>query len=87
MSTLLSILLVLVVVFVVSSIAGLFLAFRDIRKNKNTDNTFRKSRKEIINECFPRDNTADLMGSINNLSDSDKEVFRSELLKKFDSMK
>lgn len=87
MNVLLSILFILVAVFIVSSLVGLLQARRDIRKNKNEDNKFRKSRKDIINEKLnadtDSDSGADVLSRIANLSPQEQELFKSELLKKF----
>ena len=87
MAVLSSIVSVLVFVFLVSAVVGLFLAVRDIRKNKNTDCSFRKSRKERIKETLSDDSDNSVLDSINNLTPDQQELFRSELLKKFDSFK
>lgn len=87
MNVFLSILFILVAVFIVSSLVGLLQARRDIRKNKNEDNKFRKSRKDVINEKLnvdtDSDSGADVLSRIANLSPQEQELFKSELLKKF----
>lgn len=76
------ILSVLAVIFVISSLLGLFLSWRDIKKNKNHDCKFRSSRKsKIKNNNLLRDNLS-AVDTYNRLSPADQEKFKSELLKK-----
>ncbi len=85
-----TILSVLAIAFAISSLVGLFLAFRDIRKNKNSDCSFRKTRKERIKESSSDfSNTPDLsvLSQLADLSDDEKELFKSELEKRFNEVK
>lgn len=81
-SVILLVVSVLAVIFVLASILGLFLAWRDIKKNKNLDCKFRSSRKsKIKNNNLLRDNLS-AVDTYNRLSPADQEKFKSELLKK-----
>ena len=87
MSVLATIISVLALVFLFSSAVGLFLAVRDIRKNKNGDNSFRKTRKARIKESLADDTDNNVLDRVNNLSPDEQELFRAELLKKFNTFK
>jgi len=87
MSVLATIISVLTLVFLFSSAVGLFLAVRDIRKNKNGDNSFRKTRKARIKESLADDTDNNVLDRVNNLSPDEQELFRAELLKKFNTFK
>lgn len=87
MSVFATVISVFTLVFLFSSAVGLFLAVRDIRKNKNGDNSFRKSRKERIKETLSDDNSGALFDTINNLSPAEQEQFRAALREKFNSLR
>ena len=87
MSVLATIISVLTLVFLFSSAVGLFLSVRDIRKNKNGDNSFRKTRKARIKESLADDTDNNVLDRVNNLSPDEQELFRAELLKKFNTFK
>ena len=74
------------VIFLVCSVVGIFRARSDIKKHKNDDCNFRKTRKEVIAEKCNADtdsaDCSDVLRSINNLSDEDKEEFKRQLLAK-----
>lgn len=79
-----TILSVLAIAFAISSLVGLFLAFRDIRKNKNSDCSFRKTRKERIKESSSDfSNTPDLsvLSQLADLSTMRKSFLKVSLKK------
>lgn len=86
MSILSTTLSVLVITFIICALVGVFQAKRDIRKNKNEDNKFRKSRKEIIKERqnpdFNISNSRDILSAVSGLSDEQRAEFQRQLLAK-----
>lgn len=81
-SVILLIFSVLAVIFVLASLLGLFLAWRDIKKNKNSDCKFRSTRKSTIKNNSVLTNSLSAVDTYNSLSAADQEKFKSELLKK-----
>lgn len=86
MSVFLTIMWYVLLVFIVCALLGLFRARRDIRRHKEDDMQLRKTRKEVISEkCNANTDSvdcSDVLRSINNLSDEDKEEFKRQLLAK-----
>ena len=82
LSIVLTIVSVLAVVFVISSLLGLFLSWRDIKKNKNPDCKFRTTRKGKIKNNNMLASGLSAVDSYNSLSAAEQEQFKSELLKK-----
>lgn len=78
---------ILAITFVVCSIVGVFRARADIKKHKSDDCTFRKSRKEIIQEKQNADinnaGGADVLSRINNLSETERQEFQRQLMERF----
>lgn len=74
-------------IFLVCSCVGIFRARSDIKKHKNDDCNFRRTRQEVIAEKTERSvnvvNPADALDAYNSLSEEQREQFKRELLSRF----
>ena len=88
MDILVTLLSIFALTFVVCSVIGIFRARADIKKHKSDDCSFRKSRKEIIQEKQNVDindvGGADVLSRINNLSDEERQEFIRQLRSRFE---
>lgn len=86
---LVTLLVIFAFLFLICFVVGIFRARKDIKKHKNDDCSFRRSRKEVIfeklndNNSRPVDNS--VLSRLSNLTDEERQEFERQLLERFNA--